>query len=50
MDAEAGLRFIPVPFLTISAGYRYFDVKIEHDDDSGKAKFYGPFVGASVRF
>lgn len=50
VDAEVGLRIIPLPFLTISAGYRYFGVKIEHDDDSGRAKFFGPFVGASVRF
>src|SRR5262245_56378701 len=50
VDAEAGLRFIPLPFFSISAGYRYFDVKIEYDDDSGQGKFFGPFIGASVRF
>lgn len=50
VDAEAGIRIVPLPFLTLSAGYRLFDMKVEHDDDSGKAKVYGPFVGASVRF
>lgn len=50
VDAEAGLRFIPIRFLTLSAGYRLFDVRIEYDDDFGKLKLAGPFVGASFRF
>lgn len=50
VDAEAGIRIVPLPFLTIAGGYRLFDLKIEHDDDRGRAKLYGPFVGVSVRF
>jgi hypothetical protein len=50
VDAEAGIRIVPLPFLTIAGGYRLFDVKIEHDEDRGKARMYGPFVGVSVRF
>ncbi len=50
LDAEAGIRFVPLPFLTIAGGYRLFDLKIEHDDDSGRTKLYGPFVGVSLRF
>jgi hypothetical protein len=50
VDAEAGIRIVPVPFLTIAGGYRYFDLKIEYDNDSGQAKLYGPFVGVSARF
>jgi len=50
VDAEAGIRIVPLPFFTIAAGYRLFDLKIEDDDDFGKAKLYGPFVGVSVRF
>jgi hypothetical protein len=50
LDAEAGIRVKPLPFFTISAGYRLFDVKIEHSDDSAEATLHGPFVGASVRF
>lgn len=50
LDAEAGIRVNPLPFFTISAGYRLFDVKIEHSDDSVKARLQGPFVGASLRF
>jgi hypothetical protein len=50
VDAEAGVRFIPIRFLTLSAGYRVFDVRVEHDDDFAKLKLTGPFIGASVRF
>jgi hypothetical protein len=50
VDAEAGLRFIPFRFLTLSAGYRVFDVRIEYGDDLAKLKLTGPFVGASIRF
>jgi hypothetical protein len=50
VDAEAGLRVVPIRFLTLSAGYRVFDVRIEHDDDFAKLKLTGPFVGASFRF
>jgi hypothetical protein len=50
VDAEAGVRFIPVRFLAVSAGYRVFDVRIEHDDDFAKLKLTGPFIGASFRF
>jgi hypothetical protein len=50
VDAEAGVRFIPIRFLTLSAGYRVFDARIEHDDDFAKLKLTGPFVGASFRF
>jgi outer membrane receptor protein involved in Fe transport len=50
LDAEAGIRFVPVPFLTIGGGYRYLDVKIEHDNDSGALKLSGPFAAVSVRF
>ena len=50
VDAEAGLRFIPIRFLTLSAGYRVFDVRIDLDDDLAKLQLTGPFIGASVRF
>jgi hypothetical protein len=50
VDAEAGVRVVPIRFLTLSAGYRVFDVRIEHDDDFAKLKLTGPFVGVSFRF
>ena len=50
VDAEAGVRFIPVRFLTLAAGYRVFDVRIEHDDDFAKLELTGPFIGVSFRF
>ncbi len=50
VDAEAGIRVIPIRFLSVSAGYRIFDVRVEDDDDFGKFRLSGPFVGASLRF
>jgi len=50
VDAEIGLRFIPIRFVTVSAGYRLFDLRVSNDDDFAKLKLTGPFVGASIRF
>lgn len=50
LDAEAGLRFVPVGWLTLAAGYRLLDVRVGDDDDFGKLKLSGPFVSVSVRF
>jgi hypothetical protein len=50
VDAEIGLRFIPVRFFTVSAGYRVFDLRVSNDDDFAKLRLTGPFVGASFRF
>lgn len=51
LDAEAGVRFVPVRFFTVSAGYRIFDMRVGKDDDSfAKLKLTGPFIGASFRF
>jgi hypothetical protein len=33
VDAEAGVRFVPIRFLTISAGYRLFDARVSPGDD-----------------
>jgi hypothetical protein len=52
LDAEAGLKIIPMKNFTIFGGYRYLDVKGEEKDgdDFVKAKLEGPFAGASIRF
>lgn len=50
VDAEVGVRFIPIRFVTISAGYRIFDIRVGDKDDFAKLRISGPFVGASVRF
>jgi hypothetical protein len=50
VDAEAGIRYIPFHFFSVSAGYRVFDVRIGDSDDFGKLRLFGPFVGASLRF
>lgn len=50
VDAEAGLRFVPFSLLTVSAGYRLFDVRVGDSDDFAKLKLAGLFVGVSLRF
>jgi hypothetical protein len=50
VDAEAGVRFVPIRFFTLSAGYRFFDVRVGKDDNFAKLNLSGPFVGASLRF
>jgi hypothetical protein len=49
VDAEAGLRFVPIRLFSLSAGYRIFDVRVG-GDDFAKLTTFGPFVGASLRF
>jgi len=50
VDAEAGLRFLPVPLFSLSAGYRVLDLRAEDSGDFAKVNLSGPFVGASFRF
>jgi hypothetical protein len=50
VDAEAGVRYSPIPFVAISAGYRVFDARVGKDDRFGELSLWGPFVGASLRF
>ncbi len=49
-DAEAGVKLIPVKYVTIIGGYRIFDIKARHGDDHAKLRFHGPFAGATIRF
>ena len=50
VDAEAGVRVIPLQFLSVSAGYRVLDVRLGKDDNFGRLNLAGPFLGASLRF
>jgi hypothetical protein len=50
VDAEAGVRVIPLPFVSVSAGYRVLDVRLGKDDNFARLNLTGPFLGASFRF
>lgn len=50
LDAEGGIKIIPVTYLTIVGGYRIFDMKVERRSDFFKLRMDGPFVGATLRF
>lgn len=43
-DGEAGLNIKPAPFITVSAGYRYFKLHLENNDDKGDFLLRGPYV------
>jgi outer membrane protein len=49
-DVEARAEFSPLPFVGISAGYRYLNLTIDESDVDLDATFDGPFVEAFARF
>lgn len=44
IDAEAQVNFNPLPLITVSGGYRIFDLKVEDGDDKVDFKLKGPFL------
>lgn len=50
VDAEAMVNFVPIPFMMVSAGYRYFDLNYETDEDLFDIKLKGPFLSAQLAF
>jgi len=48
-DGEAGLKLSLAPGLSLTGGYRYFDLEAKDDPDFAKLKNAGPFVGACIR-
>jgi len=49
-DADAYASFAPLPFVRVQGGYRYIDLKIDHNDTLASFKLSGPYVGAQVSF
>lgn len=49
-DGEAGIKIIPIKNLSITGGYRIFDIKAKNEPDYAKLKISGPFIGATLRF
>ena len=50
VDAEAGVKVIPVKWFSIVGSYRYFELKAKSDGSSAKATYNGPYVGVTLRF
>ena len=50
VDAEAGVRITLMKFLTVTGGYRFFEVRGEEDASFARLRLSGPFVGATLRF
>jgi len=49
-DVEARAEFSPLPFVGISAGYRYLNITIDESDVNLDATFDGPFIEVFARF
>ena len=49
-DLEAGLKYTPISYLSINAGYRDIKLSIEHNDDNAGIRLNGPFVGVQYNF
>ncbi len=50
LDGEADIGFKPVPFVSISAGYRYLKFHVDRDGDVGNVTLRGPFVTLKADF
>ncbi len=44
VDAEAMVNFEPLPFVTLSGGYRYLKLHVAVDDDEGDFTLSGPYL------
>ncbi len=49
-DFIGRIKISPFGPFFIAGGYRYEDIKIDHDDVDAKVKFKGPFIEAGVAF
>jgi hypothetical protein len=50
VDAEAALTVIPAPFVTLSGGYRFLELKADKDDTEVDFTLDGPFATLSIGF
>lgn len=50
VDGEAMLNLKPAPFVVLSAGYRYFRIHLEKDNDKADLTLNGPFVSLRANF
>jgi hypothetical protein len=50
IDAETGVRWVPVKYVSVSGGYRMVSLKAEDKPDYVKMELKGVFAGCSIRF
>jgi hypothetical protein len=49
-DVEAGLKILPVRYVSMTTGYRLLNFDFEEDDDEVEVRLDGLFLAASIRF
>jgi len=50
LDAEAGVEFKPIKYVSIIGGYRIIDMKIEDEPSFANVRMDGPFAGGKINF
>jgi hypothetical protein len=50
IDAEAGVRWVPIKYFSVSGGYRAVSLKAQDKPDYAKVELKGLFAAASIRF
>ncbi len=50
VESEFGARVLPVGNLSLTAGYRIFNLHAKYEPDFARLRIRGPFVGAAIRF
>jgi len=50
LDTEAGVRFSPCKYSSVSGGYRVVSLKAKDSPDYAKMELKGPFVNAVIKF
>ncbi|PYN61824.1 MAG: hypothetical protein DMD90_21945 [Candidatus Rokuibacteriota bacterium] len=50
VDAETGVRLNANRFFSLTAGYRFFEIRGEERRSFARLQLFGPFVGAAIRF
>ena len=48
--SEAGVRFRPIRFVQLSAGYKTFNLRVAESNDFSRLHLRGPFVGGGFRW
>ena len=50
VDTETGVRLNANRFFSLTAGYRFFEIRGEERRSFARLQLFGPFVGAAIRF
>jgi len=50
IDGEAGMDFKPIPYFSLTGGYRALVLHFDHNDSKANMTVKGPFAGLKAEF